>query len=97
MSMYNMRVIHDECVSFFMKNILHYNVEFDQHDIITHIHFEGGPSFEMDDMLEIDGDLFQIYGVRDIRKTYVDVNATGQFHYPFDIEVFFDVKKMKKD
>lgn len=93
--MYHWRIINDECVSFFMKNILHYNVEFDQHDIITHIHFEGGPSFEMGHMFDVDECLFQITGVRDIRKIDTSVNSLGLFHYPFDIEVLFDVQKMK--
>lgn len=71
---------------------MHYNVNFDQHDIITAIHFEGGYTITMHDEVRVDENTYEITGVRDIIKMVTEP-CEPTFYHPFDLEVRFDVVK----
>lgn len=100
MSSYHWKVINDKSIAFFIHNVLHYTVDFDQHDIITAIHFEGGISINMDEPVHIGNDTYMIEGVRDIIK--IDATDTSNVAeillslHPFNMEVRFDAFVLKK-
>jgi hypothetical protein len=90
------RVIDEECIAFFVKNILHYNVHFDQHENIESLEFEGGLTIKMDELVVLDGVVYHIVGVRDIVKipSEDDSNVTQLWQHPFDLEVRLEAQKL---
>lgn len=89
------RVIDDECIALFVKNILHYNVHFDQHEIIESIEFEGGLTLSMDELVVVDSVVYHIIGVRDIVKISSEGDSNVLlWHHPFDLEVRLEAQKL---
>lgn len=89
------RAIDEACIALFIRNILHYNVHFDQHENIESLEFEGGLSIKMDELVVLEGVVYHIVGVRDIVKIPSDdSNVSQMWQHPFDVEVRFEAQKL---
>ena len=86
------RVIDSECIALFVKNIYHYNVQFDQHENIESLDFEGGFTLKLDELVVVDGVVYQIESVRDIIKILVE-DGSNVMH-PFDLEVRLEATRL---
>jgi hypothetical protein len=93
MQHFEWRILNDDCIALFMKNVMYYNLKFDQHESIECIEFEGGPSVTMEEMVEVEGTLFQVIGIRDIVKIDLEQD-TYLLHHPFDVEVRLEAQKL---
>lgn len=89
------RVIDDGCIALFVKNILHYNVHFDQHENIESLEFEGGLTISLDELVVVDSVVYHLQGVRDIVKIVEDdVKVPQLWQHPFDLEVRLEAQKL---
>lgn len=93
MSKYEWRRVNDECIALYIRNILHYHVEFDQHENIISIDFEGGPCMSMDELVVVEGNVYRVMGVRDIIKMDLD-SEFHRYHRPYDMEVRFEAVRL---